>query len=116
LVVSTLFAGEGCPDDAPFHAALHLDADRSDEEVGADILDPERVVVRHEGRWRPWTVPVDGRDQVFWFQEVGERWAAFARVGDVRVVVAAFRWDRTRVRLAVVDRAAYLPSGSTTSR
>jgi hypothetical protein len=109
LVVSTLLAEEGVADDAPFTAALHLDADLSDADLsdaerGADILAPERVVARHQGRWRPLSLPVEGRAHVFWADEVGERWAAFARVGAVRVVVAGYRWDRGDVGLAVVNR------------
>lgn len=97
LVVGTLYGEERAPADAPFHAALHLDTDAP--------------------QWRPWRLEVDGREQVFWLAQAGERWAAFARVGGVRVVVAATRWDRDDVRLGVVDREAYLGgSGSTTSR
>ena len=118
LVTESLFGERRAPADAPFHAALHLDADRPDEEVGEEVLDPDRVVLRHEGRWRAVFLAVDGRDQVFWWQAVGERWAAFARVGQVRVVVAATRWPLDEVRLAVVaDRELYVAgSGSTTSR
>jgi hypothetical protein len=119
LIVTTLLGIEGLPDRAPAIAAIHLDADQPYEEWSADVLEPERIVARHRARWQPWTFPVDGRDQVFWLQEAGERWAAFARVGDVRVVVAATRWDLDGVRLAAVDPLAYASdagSGSTTNR
>ena len=115
LVVETLLGLEGEPWWAPFRAALHLDGSHLDE-------DPALVADRHQGRWRPLSLAVDGRQQVVWFQEVDERWAAFARVGPVRVVVAATRWDGADVGLAVVDRTVYLDptgtagSGSTTSR
>ena len=98
LVVDTLYGEARAPGDAPFHAALHLGG------VGDD-----------DGRWQPWPVPVDGREQVFWLRAVGERWAAFARVGGVRVVVAATRWDRARVGLAAVRPQDYV-AGSTTRR
>ena len=119
VVVKTLLGQEGLTDLAPFAAALHLDAGQPYDGWAADVVDPERVTARHEGRWRPSTFSVDGRDQVFWSQAVGERWAAFARVGGVRVVVAGTRWDPAEVRLAVVDPAGYLSTargGSTTSR
>lgn|GEM_PF-6764592 len=95
LVVDTLFGEERAPSDAAFHAALHLDAG-----------DP---------RWRPWPIEVEGREQVFWRSDVGDRWAAFARVGGLRVVVAATRWDPGDVRLAVVDRERYLAGSESTS-
>ncbi len=91
LVVETLLGLEGEPWWAPFRAALHLDGSHLDE-------DPALVADRHQGRWRPLSLAVDGRQQVVWFQEVDERWAAFARVGPVRVVVAATRWDGADVR------------------
>ena len=118
-MVETLLGVEGEPWWAPFRAGLHLDGLHPDGDPPAA---PGLVADRHQGRWRPLSLAVDGRQQVFWFQEVGDRWAAFARVGPVRMVVAATRWDRADVRLAVVDRAAYLDpagtagSGSTTSR
>lgn len=97
LVVHTLFGEQRAPADAPFHAALHLAAG-----------DPP---------WRPVPLAVGGREQVFWCHQVGARWAAFARVGGVRVVVAAVRWPVAEVRLAVADREGYVTgSGSTTSR
>ncbi len=96
LVVHTLFGERRAPNDAPFTAVLHLAAEPP--------------------QWHPRTMVVEGRDQVFWGSEEGDRWAAFARVGGVRVVVTATRWSvgPGDVRLAVVDPVDY--SGSTTSR
>ncbi len=99
LTVATLHGDERASHLSPALAARHLSVDR------------------HEGRWRPVPIPVEGREQVFWFREVGERWAAFARVGPVRVVVAANGWGLGDVRLAVADRTSYLTgASSTTSR
>jgi hypothetical protein len=115
LVVDTCFGEQRAPDDAPYRAIVHLEPDQPDDDESPYEL-PGEVIARHRARWRPWIVPVDGRAQIFWFQEAGERWAAFARVGDVRVVLLASRWDLAAVRLAVVDPAAYGDSASTTSR
>lgn len=115
LVVDTRFGERPAPDDAPYRAIVHLEPDGSPDRPDDDEM-PDEAIARHRARWQAWTFTVDGHDQVFWFQEVGERWAAFARVGDVRLVVAATRWDRAGVRLAVADRAAYANSESTTSR
>ena len=122
LVVKTFLGIEGQAHLALIHADQHLDADH--ERRAADVVDPDELLRRQEGRWRPVTFPVEGRHQVFWLRDEGERWAAWARVATVRVVVAATRWDHgdgdgDRVRLAVVDPAGYGPvsgSGSTTSR
>lgn len=105
LVVTTLYGEERAPDDAPFHAALHLEGGEAsvDREPDAD-----RVDARRRGIWAPAPIEVDRRDHVFWLQEEGPRWAAFGRVGRVRVVVAATKWSRAGVRLAEVDREAYL--------
>jgi hypothetical protein len=109
LVVDTLYGEQRAPGDAVFHAALHLEANGGGAGAGA----------RPERRWRQVSIEVAGREQIFWLGEEGERWAAFARVGRVRVVLVATRWDRAGVRLAVAERDAYLggpAAGSTTSR
>jgi hypothetical protein len=114
LVVHTLLGVEGEPHFALLYAIQHLEGDL---EVWAAIWDPDPLVDREMGLWRPSTLVVDGREQVFWLREEGERWAAFARVGQVRVVVTATAWDRGDVRLEVVDREDYAGAGgSTTSR
>jgi len=114
LVVTSFLGDERQAHLLLLHAAHHLDVDDG-QQPAADV-GPDEVMRHQAGRWRPWTVAVEGRDQVFWLHDAGHRWAAFARVGTVRVLVAATRWDRADVRLAIVDPAAYAVSGSTTNR
>ncbi len=115
LVVDTLYGEERAPADAPFHATLHLDAGAGAAAAGG-AAGIGGAAPGGEPPWQSRSFPVDGRDQVFWFRAAGERWAAFARVGMVRVVVAATRWDPAAVALAVVAAGDYVGEGSTTRR